>query len=63
MLHDGRFYRLLCDRDLRSDAAAETLAGGGSLLRLALDRPSLESIYTRYFEQAAKEQGEVRHAA
>jgi ABC-2 type transport system ATP-binding protein len=61
--HDGRFYRLLCDRDLRSEAAAEVLAGGGSLLRLALDSPSLEQIYTRYFEQAATAAEEVSHAA
>ncbi|MGE0062642.1 MAG: ATP-binding cassette domain-containing protein, partial [Xanthobacteraceae bacterium] len=62
-VRDGRFYRLLCNRDLRPEAATEVLAAGGSLLRLALDKPSLEQIYTRYFEQAARETGEVRHAA
>jgi ABC-2 type transport system ATP-binding protein len=58
-----RFYRLLCDRDLRSEAAAEVLAAGGALLRLGLDSPSLEQIYTRYFEDAARQAEEVRHAA
>jgi ABC-2 type transport system ATP-binding protein len=55
-------FRLLCERDLRSDAAAEAVAAGARLLRLALEQPSLESIYTRYF-QTARSAGEVPHAA
>jgi len=51
-------WRLACDRDLRGEAAAEVVAAGGRLNQLSLDQPSLETIYTRYF------QGEgVRHAA
>ena len=51
-------WRIACDRDLRGEAAAEVVAGGGRLNQLSLDQPSLETIYTRYF------QGEgVRHAA
>jgi ABC-2 type transport system ATP-binding protein len=51
-------WRIACDRDLRGEAAAEVVAAGGRLNQLSLDQPSLETIYTRYF------QGEgVRHAA
>ena len=54
----GRF-RMACDRDLRAEAAAAVVAAGGRLTQLSLDQPSLESIYTRYFQNA---QG-ARHAA
>jgi ABC-2 type transport system ATP-binding protein len=52
-------FRIACDRDLRSEAAAAVVAGGGRLKQLSLDHPSLETIYTRYFQNAQ----EVRHAA
>ena len=51
--------RLLCDRDLRPEAAAAVVTAGGRLKRLSLDKPSLETIYTRYFQSAQ----EARHAA
>jgi ABC-2 type transport system ATP-binding protein len=54
----GRF-RLTCDSDLRAEAAAAVVAGGGRLKQLSLDQPSLESIYTCYFQNAP----EARHAA
>jgi ABC-2 type transport system ATP-binding protein len=50
--------RLLADRDVRPEAAAAVVSAGGRLLRLSVEEPSLEMIYTRYFQQ----QGE-RHAA
>jgi len=50
--------RLLADRDVRPEAAAAVVSAGGRLLRLSVEEPSLEMIYTRYFQ----EQGE-RHAA
>jgi ABC-2 type transport system ATP-binding protein len=50
--------RLLADRDVRPEAAAAVVAAGGQLRRLSVDEPSLEMIYTRYFQQ----QG-ARHAA
>lgn len=53
-------WRLTCDRDLRADAAAEAVAAGARLNQLSLDQPSLETIYTRYFQNAREE---VRHAA
>jgi ABC-2 type transport system ATP-binding protein len=56
---DGRF-RLTCERDMRAEAAAAVVAGGGKLKQLSLDQPSLEGIYTRYFQNA---QEEARHAA
>jgi ABC-2 type transport system ATP-binding protein len=51
-------WRVNCDRDLRGEAAAEVVAAGGRLHQLSLDRPSLETIYTRYFQSQ-----EVPHAA
>jgi ABC-2 type transport system ATP-binding protein len=57
----GRF-RMMCDRDLRAEAAAEVVAGQGRLTQLSLDHPSLETIYTRYF-QNQDDLREVPHAA
>jgi len=56
----GRF-RMTCDRDLRAEAAAAVVAAGGRLKQLTLDQPSLEVIYTRYFQNVQQE--EARHAA
>jgi ABC-2 type transport system ATP-binding protein len=52
-------WRLTCDRDLRTEAAAEVIRGGGRLSKLSLDEPSLETVYTRYFQNI---QG-ISHAA
>src|SRR5262249_55232938 len=43
-------YRLLAERDVRPEAAAAVVAAGGRLTRLSVEEPSLEVIYTRYFE-------------
>ena len=51
--------RFLADRDVRPEAAAAVVAAGGRLLRLSVEEPSLEAIYTRYFQT---HEGE-RHAA
>jgi len=51
--------RLLSDRDVRPEAAAAVVAAGGRLLRLSVEEPSLEAIYTRYFQT---HEGD-RHAA
>jgi len=56
----GRF-RMVCDCDLRAEAAAAVVAAGGRLKQLSLDEPSLEEIYTRYFQTVQQE--EARHAA
>jgi ABC-2 type transport system ATP-binding protein len=52
--------RILCDRDVRPEAAAAVVLAGGRLKNLALDEPSLETIYTRYFQSAGEE---ARNAA
>jgi len=51
-------FRLLADRDVRPDAAAAVVAAGGRLRRLSVEEPSLEAIYTRYFQEHG-----ARHAA
>ena len=57
--------RLHADRDVRPEAAAEVVAMQGRLKFLGVQEPSLEAIYTRYFE-ARPEEGALertRHAA
>jgi ABC-2 type transport system ATP-binding protein len=56
----GRFL-LLAQRDVRPEAAAAVVAARGRLLRLAVEEPSLEAIYTRYYHDHPQ-QGE-RYAA
>ncbi len=51
---------LHAQRDVRPEAAAAVVAAGGRLLRLAVEEPSLEAIYQRYFQEHPE--GE-RHAA
>jgi ABC-2 type transport system ATP-binding protein len=57
--------RLSADRDVRPEAAAEVVAMGGRLKYLGVQEPSLEAIYTRYFEAQpeADAQERTRHAA
>ncbi len=52
----GSAWRVVADRDVRAPVAQRIVSGGGALTRLAELQPSLEEVYTRYF------QGE-RHAA
>ena len=53
-------FQLLADSDVRPQAAAAVVAAGGRLLQMS-NLPSLELIYSRYFENQA--QKEERHAA
>jgi len=53
----GRF-RLLAEGDVRPQAAAAVVNGGGQLRRLSVAEPSLDAIYNRYFANEG-----VRHAA
>jgi ABC-2 type transport system ATP-binding protein len=58
-------FRLHSDRDVRPEAAAEVVAMQGRLKYLGVQEPSLEAIYTHYFETKTKElipEG-TRHAA
>ena len=47
--------RLHADRDVRPEAAAEIVAMHGRLKFLGVQEPSLEAIYTRYFEAQPEE--------
>ncbi len=51
-------FRLVADRDVRPEAAAAVVLAGGRLRRLSVEEPSLEAIYTRYFQDHG-----TRHAA
>jgi ABC-2 type transport system ATP-binding protein len=57
--------RLHADRDVRPEAAAEVVAIQGRLKFLGVHEPSLEAIYTRYFEANTEQRAEesTRHAA
>ena len=51
MLPEGGDWRVVADRDVRAQAAQRIVNAGGSLTRLAELQPSLEEVYTRYFEE------------
>jgi ABC-2 type transport system ATP-binding protein len=57
--------RLHADRDVRPEAAAEVVAAHGRLKYLGVEEPSLEAIYTHYFETKPDEtlKEGARHAA
>jgi ABC-2 type transport system ATP-binding protein len=55
-------YRLTADRDVRPEAARAVVAANGALRRLSVEEPSLEAIYTRFFQRQNDSQG-VRDAA
>ena len=57
--------RLQADRDVRPEAAAEVVAMQGRLKYLGVQEPSVEAIYTRYFEAQPEEVANegARHAA
>jgi ABC-2 type transport system ATP-binding protein len=50
-------FRLMAEGDVRPEAAAAVVGAGGRLLRLSVEEPSLETIYTRYFQNAAAQEG------
>jgi ABC-2 type transport system ATP-binding protein len=54
-------FRLLAEADVRPEAAAAVVGAGVRLLRLSVEEPSLEMIYTRYFQNLSNEG--ARHAA
>jgi ABC-2 type transport system ATP-binding protein len=45
-------WRVVADRDVRAAVARRIVSSGGSLTRLADLQPSLEEVYTRYFQEA-----------
>ena len=56
-------YRLTADHDVRAEAARAVVVADGALMRLSVDNPSLDSIYTRFFERQTAANGEIRNAA
>jgi len=55
--------RLHADRDVRSEAAAEVVAMQGRLKYLGVQEPSLDAIYTRYFETRPDEEMTMKEGA
>ena len=47
-------WRVVADRDVRAAVAHRIVTSGGALTRLADLQPSLEEVYTRYFEEARR---------
>lgn len=45
-------FRLLAEGDVRPQAAAAVVGGGGRLRYLSVENPSLDAIYNRYFQNA-----------
>jgi ABC-2 type transport system ATP-binding protein len=56
-------YRLTADHDVRAEAARAVVAADGALTRLSVDNPSLDAIYTRFFEKQTAADREIRDAA
>jgi len=50
----GGAWRVVADRDVRAAVAHRIVTSGGSLTRLADLQPSLEEVYTHYFEEARR---------
>jgi ABC-2 type transport system ATP-binding protein len=55
--------QLHADRDVRPEAAAEVVAMQGRLKYLGVHEPSLDAIYTRYFETKAQEDASAKEGA
>jgi ABC-2 type transport system ATP-binding protein len=53
---DANTYELEASSDLRTEAARAVIEAGGRLLALDVEEPSLDEVYTRYFQ-------EVEHGA
>lgn len=47
----ARLFEIEATRDLRADAARAVIDAGGKLLSLDLEEPSLDEIYSQYFEE------------
>jgi ABC-2 type transport system ATP-binding protein len=54
--------RLFTESDVRAECAAAVVNGGGRLLRISVEEPSLDAIYNRYF-QGKSAHGGLRDAA
>jgi ABC-2 type transport system ATP-binding protein len=52
---DTNFYELEAESDLRAQAARAVVEAGGNLLSLTIEAPSLNEVYTSYFQQEVKD--------
>jgi len=48
-------FRLEAQADCRADVARAVIARGADLLGLVLERPSLDEVYARYFQEVSRE--------
>ncbi len=48
-------FRLEAQADCRAEVARRVISGGADLLGLALERPSLDEVYARYFQEVSRE--------
>jgi len=55
--------RLQADRDVRPEAAAEVVGMQGRLKYLGVQEPSLDAIYTRFFENQSQQQANAKQGA
>jgi ABC-2 type transport system ATP-binding protein len=60
---DPERYRLLATGDVRAEVARAVVKTGADLRHLSVEEPSLDAIYSRYFENIAGNDVERRHAA
>ena len=44
-------YKIFATRDVSAELASAVMSAQGRLIRLAVEEPSLDAIYTRYFEE------------
>jgi ABC-2 type transport system ATP-binding protein len=51
---EGR-YVLEASRDIRADVATAVVAASGQLLSMHFEHPSLDEVYTQYFQEVANE--------
>lgn len=54
-----RAFRLSAERDVRAEVGSAVARAGGTLLGLAMQRPTLDEVYGEYFRRSTK----ARHAA
>jgi len=47
-------YKVFATRDASADLAMAVMSAQGRLIRLAVEEPSLDAIYTRYFEEQSR---------
>jgi ABC-2 type transport system ATP-binding protein len=48
-------YRLEARQDCRNEVARQVVTSGAQLLGLSLDRPTLDEVYARYFQEVRRE--------